>query len=207
MFKVYHGISNKTPVTKPIADEEKAQLAFNMLYSMGDSGCVMTVDGRREKLLPDALSIMDDNGNTINTRMDHEWYLGGEEVAKEAGIEATIKEAKENGEDLDRNMAEYLTDKYTALTNDDDMVRTWFLPKTWSYDKAQDMAAIAHYGIADNVEFFMADNIKINIKDAYLANRDGEYLDDPERPEWIEDGPSFADAVESLSDDVPTMEQ
>lgn len=202
MFKVYHGISDKTLVTKPIADEEKAQLAFNMLYSMGDSGCVITVDGRREKLLPDALSIVDDEGNTIDRRMDHEWYLGGEEAAKEAQINVLMEE-----DGLNRKNAEDAAEKYTALTYDEDNVRLRFLPETWDYDKAEDMATIAQFGIADNVGFFTADNVKIDIRNTSIANEDGEYLGEPEMPEWIEDGPSFADAVENLSDDVPAMEQ
>lgn len=202
MFRVYHGISDKTPVTKPIADEEKAQLALNMLYSMGDSGCVMAVDGRREKLLPDALSIVDDEGNTIDRHMDHEWYLGGEEAAKEAQINVLMEE-----DGLNRKNAEDAAEKYTALTYDEDNVRLRFLPETWDYDKAEDMATIAQFGIADNVGFFTADNVKIDIRNTSIANEDGEYLGEPEMPEWIEDGPSFADAVENLSDDVPAMEQ
>ena len=202
MFKVYHGISDKTPVTKPIADEEKVQLAFNMLYSMGNSGCVMTVDGRREILLPNALSIVDDEGNTIDTHMDHEWYLGGEEAAKEAQINVLMEE-----DGLNRKNAEDAAEKYTALTYDEDGDRLRFLPETWDYDKAANMAAIMQFGIADNIEFYTAKNEKINIAETSIANEDGEYLGDPKMPEWIEDGPSFADAVENLSDDAPAMEQ
>lgn len=207
MFKIYHGINDKTPITKPIADEDKAQLAFNMLYSMGDSGCIMTVDGRREKLMPDALSIMDDEGNTIGRRMDHEWYLGGEEAAKEAGIEAIMKAYKEEGADLQRETAEEMVEQYTALSYDDDRMRQWFLPKTYDYDKAKDMATIARFGMDDSIELYTHKNEKINIRDTSIANEDGEYLEDPVMPEWIEDGPSFADAVESLSDDAPVMKQ
>lgn len=207
MFKVYHGISNKTPVTKPIADEEKAQLAFNMLYSMGDSGCIVSVDGCQEKLLPDSLSIADEGGNTIDRHMDHEWYLGGKEAAREAGIEALIKAYKEDGTDLWRETAEEIVEQYTALSYDDNKMRQWFLPKTYSYNKAENMAAIVKFGMADNVEFYTAENEKINIRNTFIANEDGEYLDDPEMPAYIEDGLSFEDAVESLSIDAPAMEQ
>lgn len=202
MFKVYHGISNKTPITKPIANEEKAQLALNMLYSMGNSGCIMTVDGRREKLMPDALSIVDDEGNSIGRRMDHEWYLGGEKAAREAQINSLMEKYG-----LNRKNAKHEAEKYTAITYDEDGLRLRFLPETWDYDKAENMAAISQFAIADNVEFFTSDNEKIDIRNTSVANEDGEYLGDPEMPEWIEDGPSFADAVENLSADAPAMEQ
>lgn len=202
MFKVYHGISDRTPVTKPITDEKMAHLALNVLYSMGESDCVMTVDGRREKLLSDGLYVIDDDGNTIDRHMDREWYLGCDEVAKEAQINLLMEE-----DGFDRKTAEDAAEKYTALTYDEDGDRLRFLPETWDYDKAVNMAAIMQFGIADNIEFYTAKNEKINIAETSIANEDGEYLGDPKMPEWIEDGPSFADAVESLSDDASAMEQ
>lgn len=77
-FTIYF---NGQPMTVPIEDVRRSNLAYTVLFAMGDGGAMCTVDGVETALEPAQLFVVDADGNSFIPASDDEWY--GNEYTKD----------------------------------------------------------------------------------------------------------------------------
>lgn len=212
-----------TPLTVPIADPGRANLAYNMLRFMGNEGAECTINGRRNRILPNNLSIMGMNGRASeNEGLDPEWFGSIEDNAraKEAALDKQFEKWSKEGnfdlDDYDRDYESDHQDKYSVgyMTQNGRLIH--FAPATWDADKAADMQNLMAYGIEPHVSLFVEHNSKISrIKgNTYIVDdKNGIHMDQYNK-NWANevvsdtaDEMDFADAVASILGDEQTLGQ
>ena len=78
MNKPFSVCFNGTPLTLPIVDENRAMLAYNMIYSMAEDGVQFSVDGKQVNFTEADVSVVDSAGSLIYPPLDAEWWASFE---------------------------------------------------------------------------------------------------------------------------------
>ena len=191
----------------PIEDENRAALAYNMLYAMVDNGAECTIDGYRIKMNTDQLSVADSAGESFKPELDPEWYGTVEQKQQLWG----------QMEEKNENMTEYCLSEYDSLN---ELIQ--ITPVTYDYHKANEMFNFTKRGMNRDVSYHIktADGTLHDVNVTSAALTDGEGFIVTERTEWdwtkgqmdenvvkLDDGQNFADAVAGISVSEQTMEQ
>lgn len=200
-YRIYY---QDTPLTVPIADKGRADLAWNMLRAMAknDHPVRAKIKGNNVTLFPDGLSIKDKNGNEVEPELDLEWFGSPDDndKAREAALDKDIQEGLNNGmlhpDYYSREMEASLQEQYSVCSFDDDKCRLWFAPNVWDVDKAGEMQNFMTYGVDPQVKLYAwqggkYDKIKEAITQIIEARKQAEVFADMD----------FADAVASISQD------
>lgn len=207
-YQVYY---EDTPLTVPIADPGRANLAYSMLAVMAETDVQANIRGERISLDAYGLSIRDENGKPVEAELDREWFGTDEEnrQCKEAALEKQIQAGIESGM-LDsgrqsRKFEEALQEPYSVCSYDENRNVVSFAPETWDIDKAADMQNFMVYGLHPDVTLCVEQDGKlVGIQgNICIINSDHDVLCDQLNKAWAhEDGKAdFAAAVEQLSED------
>lgn len=193
-FKIY---LNDTPVTRPIEDEKRAGLAYNVLYTIGETRATIN-----DKVIDvDKLSIMDANGESFVADLDPEWYESYKTQIKDSNyhdtvIKHVIEEAAKNGEIIDPRDAEMQMTCYIVQPADEhyDDETDNFLPITWDKNKAIEMFNFLKYGMDPSVELaFLHRDVEpidrgwfsVSADELQLIDLDNNVITDVSEPDWI----------------------
>lgn len=91
-FKVF--LQGK-PLTIGITDENRAALAYSMLYAAGEEYSL--IDGQEYD--PKNLTVLDGKGNAFKPELDSEWY-GNASLYFDQTLDNLMKKAADNGESV-----------------------------------------------------------------------------------------------------------
>lgn len=186
-FKVF--LQGK-PLTVGITDENRAALAYSMLYAAGEEYSL--IDGQEYD--PKNLTVLDGKGNAFKPELDSEWY-GNASLYFDQTLDNLMKKAADNGESVSYIEAYQRMTSYSVIPKglnayiDGDA----FIPATCSKDKAMEMANFLQYGLDPgitlramhyNVEFEDYEAVPVTPDAITIIDGHGQNVDIVSDPEW-----------------------
>lgn len=146
---------NDKPVSKPIKDEKRAALGYNMFEHFAEEHGMID----DEYIEKESLSLVDADGASFKPLPDPEW--NGPHRLWEAYYNERITEVREEargaGKFIDRTDAIDLLQTYSICPEGPDPELNIFMPVTYDKEKAVEMMNFMKYGMDPSVNLFYDD--------------------------------------------------
>lgn len=199
------------PLTVPISDNRRADLACRLMYAIAASSDVRIMAHDEEVFLTqDILRVVDECGNVRVPEPDPEWFGTAEDnqKVKDRVLDRYMDDLVMECPDTDRESVSGLMDQFRVCTFDEDDCAVSFTPPTWDRNKVDEMYNCLVYGMDPAITMTVLNDFEEDVEicsgDLRTVGSSNHVYESRPEPEWA-DGfmpvhESFFIAVDRLKD-------
>lgn len=203
------------PLTVPISDNRRADLACRLMYAIAASPDIRIASQDEEVFLTqDVLRIVDECGNVRVPEPDLEWFGTAEDnqKVKDRVVDRYMEDAalETEPEDLEgeREYQSGRQEQFQVCVTDEDGCLVSFTPLTWDRNKVDEMYNCLKYGMDPAVTMTVLNDYEEDVEicpaDLLTVGREYDVYKDHPEPDWADNSmpvhESFLDAVNGLKD-------